>query len=81
MTSGVPHSIRSRFAAMHIAAVLEIEHYLLPKVDGLITANEAKAVGWQQIIKIGRTHLQDAVPLTVGQEWSGYAVQSRMRLG
>jgi fumarate hydratase class II len=63
--------------AMHIAAVLEIEGYVLPRVDALCAAIEAKAEEWQHIVKIGRTHLQDAVPLTVGQEWSGYAAQIR----
>ena len=61
--------------AMHIAAVLEFERYLLPRVDALISAIEAKAAAWQDVVKIGRTHLQDAVPLTVGQEWSGYVAQ------
>jgi fumarate hydratase class II len=63
--------------AMHIAAVLEIEGYVLPRVDALASAIEAKAAQWRDIVKIGRTHLQDAVPLTVGQEWSGYAAQIR----
>jgi fumarate hydratase class II len=63
--------------AMHIAAVFEIEGRLLPSVDALASAIEAKAVEWGQIVKIGRTHLQDAVPMTVGQEWSGYAAQLR----
>ncbi|MGH9595276.1 MAG: class II fumarate hydratase, partial [Edaphobacter sp.] len=63
--------------AMHIAAVFEIELYLLPRVDALVSIIEAKAREWNQIIKIGRTHLQDAVPMTVGQEWSGYAAQLR----
>lgn len=63
--------------AMHIAAVFEIELYLLPRVDALASVIEAKAREWNQIIKIGRTHLQDAVPMTVGQEWSGYATQLR----
>jgi fumarate hydratase class II len=63
--------------AMHIAAVFQIERYLLPSVEALMSAIEAKASAWQHIIKIGRTHLQDAVPLTVGQEWSGYAAQLR----
>jgi fumarate hydratase class II len=63
--------------AMHIAAVFEIERSLLPKVDALASAIETKAAEWRQIVKIGRTHLQDAVPLTVGQEWSGYAAQLR----
>src|SRR5580693_412104 len=63
--------------AMHIAGVLEIERYLLPRVTALAAAIEEKAEAWKSIIKIGRTHLQDAVPLTVGQEWSGYACQVR----
>ena len=61
--------------AMHIAAVREIKETLLPKVRSLLSELEAKAVQWQHIVKIGRTHLEDAVPLTVGQEWSGYATQ------
>ncbi len=63
--------------AMHVAAVIEIEQRLLPKVDALAAAIEAKAKEWSDVVKIGRTHLQDAVPLTVGQEWSGYAKQIR----
>jgi fumarate hydratase, class II len=61
--------------AMHIAAVREIREKLLPKVHALLCAIEAKATDWQGVVKIGRTHLEDAVPLTVGQEWSGYAMQ------
>ncbi len=63
--------------AMHIAAVLELEEHLLPHAEALSAAIEAKAAGWHDIVKIGRTHLEDAVPLTVGQEWSGYAQQIR----
>ncbi len=63
--------------AMHIAAVKEIKESLLPKVGALVTAIENKANQWTHIVKIGRTHLEDAVPLTVGQEWSGYAAQMR----
>src|ERR1700757_5279877 len=63
--------------AMHIATVLELEGHLLPQVEALTTAIEAKANEWRDVVKIGRTHLQDAVPLTVGQEWSGYAHQLR----
>jgi fumarate hydratase class II len=63
--------------AMHIAAVFEIEGYLLPRVEALVSVIEARSTEWQSIIKIGRTHLQDAVPLSVGQEWSGYAAQLR----
>ena len=61
--------------AMHIAAVQAIHEKLLPSVQALQQAIEAKARQWQDVVKIGRTHLQDAVPLTVGQEWSGYAHQ------
>ncbi len=61
--------------AMHIAAVKEIKETLLPKVGALATTIEDKANQWQHIVKIGRTHLEDAVPLTVGMEWSGYAAQ------
>ena len=61
--------------AMHIAAVKEIKEYLLPKVRSLQRELETKAKQWQKVVKIGRTHLEDAVPLTVGQEWSGYAMQ------
>jgi len=63
--------------AMHIAAVLEITKYLLPRAEALAAAIEAKAGEWRDVVKIGRTHLEDAVPLTVGQEWSGYAAQVR----
>ena len=63
--------------AMHIAAVLELEQHLLPDVEALTTAIEAKSQEWMDVVKTGRTHLQDAMPLTVGQEWSGYAQQLR----
>ena len=63
--------------AMHIASVLEVKRYLLPRVEALAAAIEEKAKQWHDVVKIGRTHLEDAVPLTVGQEWSGYAVQIR----
>ncbi len=63
--------------AMHIASVLEIKNYLLPRVEALAAAIETKANQWKDVVKIGRTHLEDAVPLTVGQEWSGYAAQLR----
>ena len=63
--------------AMHIAARLEIEDVLLPSLEALAAAIKAKSVLWADVVKIGRTHLQDAVPLTVGQEWSGYAHQLR----
>ena len=63
--------------AMHIASVLEVKKYLLPRVEALAGAIETKAKQWNDVVKIGRTHLEDAVPLTVGQEWSGYAAQLR----
>lgn len=63
--------------AMHIAAVLELEEHLVPHAEVLAIAIEAKANEWNDVIKTGRTHLQDAVPLTVGQEWSGWAHQIR----
>jgi len=61
--------------AMHIAAIQAIHGHLLPSVQALQQAIDARARQWQDVVKIGRTHLQDAVPLTVGQEWSGYAHQ------
>lgn len=61
--------------AMHIATVLEFSNRLMPAVTTLKDAIWAKARKWVDIVKIGRTHLQDATPLTVGQEWSGYATQ------
>ena len=61
--------------AMHIAAVLEVEELLLPQAEALAAAIEAKANEWMDVVKTGRTHLMDAVPLTVGQEWSGWAHQ------
>ncbi|MBB5343305.1 class II fumarate hydratase [Tunturibacter empetritectus] len=63
--------------AMHIASALEVKRYLLPRVEALALAIEGKAKQWRDVVKIGRTHLEDAVPLTVGQEWSGYAIQLR----
>ena len=63
--------------AMHIAAVLELEEHLLPHAEALAGAIEAKSAEWMDVVKIGRTHLEDAVPLTVGQEWSGWAHQIR----
>jgi len=63
--------------AMHIAAVWELEEHLLPHAEALAAAIEAKAKEWMDVVKIGRTHLMDAVPLTVGQEWAGWAHQIR----
>jgi fumarate hydratase class II len=61
--------------AMHIACAEEIERRLLPALEHLGAALDAKAKAWGHIIKIGRTHTQDATPLTLGQEFSGYAAQ------
>ncbi|MEU9247658.1 class II fumarate hydratase [Streptomyces sp. NPDC048385] len=63
--------------AMHVASVQEIDEHLLPQARQLAASIEAKATEWAEVVKIGRTHLEDAVPLTVGQEWSGYAAQLR----
>ena len=64
-------------SAMHVATVQMLDDKLLPQADALAKAIEEKAQGWMDVVKIGRTHLEDAVPLTVGQEWSGYAHQIR----
>jgi fumarate hydratase, class II len=60
---------------MHIAAVTEINRDLIPALQALHDAMDAKAKAFADIIKIGRTHLQDATPLTLGQEFSGYVQQ------
>ena len=60
---------------MHIAAVLEIEEQLIPALKSLRDAMHKKSQDFERIIKIGRTHLQDATPLTLGQEFSGYVAQ------
>lgn len=60
---------------MHIAAVEAITYKLLPKVEDLIDSLKEKQDAFRDIVKIGRTHLQDAVPLTLGQEFSGYVTQ------
>jgi fumarate hydratase class II len=61
--------------AIHVAAVSEIEARLLPALAAMHAALDAKAKAWARIVKIGRTHTQDATPLTLGQEFSGYAAQ------
>jgi len=63
--------------AMHIAAAREIHNRLIPAVGHLAQAVEAKSKTFKDIVKIGRTHTQDATPLTLGQEFSGYAAQLR----
>lgn len=60
---------------MHIAAVLELEEQLLPALKSLRDALHKKSQEFEKLIKIGRTHLQDATPLTLGQEFSGYVAQ------
>jgi fumarate hydratase class II len=63
--------------AMHIAAAMAVNESLLPALDYLARALEDKSRAFERIIKIGRTHLQDATPVTLGQEFSGYATQMR----
>jgi fumarate hydratase, class II len=63
--------------AMHIAAGTQVNEVLLPALDHLARALEDKVRAFESIIKIGRTHLQDATPVTLGQEFSGYATQVR----
>ncbi len=60
-------------SAMYIAAALGVVQRLIPSVGKLRDAISAKADEWKDIVKIGRTHMQDATPITLGQEWSGYA--------
>jgi fumarate hydratase, class II len=59
-------------SAMNIAAAVNVKQRLIPAVKGLHDAIAAKVNEWKDVIKIGRTHMQDATPLTLGQEWSGY---------
>jgi fumarate hydratase, class II len=60
-------------SAMYIAAAVNVKRRLIPAVDALHDAIAVKAAEWKDIVKIGRTHMQDATPITLGQEWSGYA--------
>ena len=64
-------------AAMHVAAVLTLHERLLPNLDRLAATLDAKASAFAEVVKIGRTHLQDATPITLGQEFSGYVAQLR----
>ncbi|MBA3613121.1 MAG: class II fumarate hydratase [Nitrospirales bacterium] len=64
--------------AMHIATVEQLHHFLIPSLEHLHQALLKKSQDWKDIIKIGRTHLQDATPLTLGQEFSGYAAQAQL---
>ncbi len=60
-------------SVMYIAAAVNTKERLLPSLKALHDAIDAKAQEWKDIVKIGRTHMQDATPITLGQEWSGYA--------
>ncbi len=60
-------------SVMYIAAAVNTKERLLPSLKALHDAIDAKAKEWKDIVKIGRTHMQDATPITLGQEWSGYA--------
>jgi fumarate hydratase class II len=66
--------------AMHIAAARAVETRLIPALQGLHRRLAAQAAAWDRIVKIGRTHLQDATPLTLGQEFSGYAMQVELAI-
>jgi len=59
-------------SAMNIAAAVSVKERLLPAVEALQDAVAAKSKEWQDVVKIGRTHMQDATPITLGEEWSGY---------
>ena len=65
-------------SAVHLAALGEVREGLLPAMDGLASALEAKASEFADVVKAGRTHLMDAVPVTLGQEFGGYAAQVRL---
>ncbi len=65
-------------SAVHLAALDEATHRLLPALERLEASFEAKAAAFQDVVKAGRTHLMDAVPVTLGQELSGYAAQVRL---
>jgi fumarate hydratase class II len=61
--------------AMHVAALIQLEQGVLPALDQLLETMAAKSLAFSDIIKLGRTHLQDATPITLGQEFSAYAAQ------
>ncbi len=65
-------------SAVHLAALGEVTHDLLPALDGLAGSFESKAADFANLVKSGRTHLMDAVPVTLGQEFGGYAAQIRL---
>ncbi len=60
-------------SAMHVAAAVAVHTRLIPALKALRKAIDAKAEEWEDVVKVGRTHMQDATPITLGQEWSGYA--------
>ena len=62
-------------SAIHVAAAIEIKYFLMPNVQALRDTLQQKSAAFDHIVKIGRTHLQDATPLTLGQEFSGYVSQ------
>ena len=66
---------------MYVAAVREMSDRLLPALEGFIAALQLKEQEFRDIVKIGRTHMMDATPLTVGQEFSGWASQLRFAKG
>jgi fumarate hydratase, class II len=68
-------------SAVHLAALDELTHDLLPALDRLATSLERKAQEFDEVVKSGRTHLMDAVPMTLGQEFGGYAAQVRQGIG
>ncbi len=65
-------------AAMHVAAAFDLHHHLLPALERMASSLDAKARAWDDVVKIGRTHLQDATPIRLGQEFAGYARQMAM---
>jgi fumarate hydratase, class II len=68
-------------AAMQVAAAVAIQDRLIPALKNLTKALKSKAKAWDKIVKIGRTHLMDATPIRVGQEFSGYAAQAEFAVG
>lgn len=66
--------------AMHIATVMQVHEKLIPALKKMHKSLESKSKAWMKIVKIGRTHLQDATPITLGQEFSGYAYQIQYAL-
>src|SRR4051812_42171413 len=67
-------------SAVHLAALGEVTDELLPALEGLSSALEGKAAEFEDVVKAGRTHLMDAVPVTLGQEFGGYAAQIKLAI-